>query len=237
MSDHHIVPADQILPARLFLIPLRGKPAFPGILTPLVLPAAQDVETVEKAIAADSFIGLVLTTDGEQRKPHRGRPVRRWARPPRSCARSTFPTAGVNIFISTLKRFRIKQVLHAESPISVAVQYLEDENVDTAEVKALTRALHQRDEAGLGEQPPVLRGDAPDHGQHRPPGQDRRLHHLDPQHRAGRAAEDPRDARTSRSAWRRCSSSSRRSRSCSRSRRRSRSSSTRRSRRASASTS
>ena len=28
MSDHTIVPADQILPARLFLIPLRGKPIF-----------------------------------------------------------------------------------------------------------------------------------------------------------------------------------------------------------------
>ena len=37
MSDHTIVPADQILPARLFVVPLKGKPIFPGILTPLML--------------------------------------------------------------------------------------------------------------------------------------------------------------------------------------------------------
>jgi ATP-dependent Lon protease len=51
------------------------------------------------------------------------------------------PDGGVNVFISTLKRFRVRRVLHAESPISVAVQYIEDENVDSPEVKALTRAL------------------------------------------------------------------------------------------------
>ena len=53
MSDHTIVPADQILPARLFVVPLRGKPIFPGILTPLMLPSAREADTVEKAIAAD----------------------------------------------------------------------------------------------------------------------------------------------------------------------------------------
>ena len=36
MSDHPIIPADQVLPPRLFVVPLRGKPIFPGILTPLV---------------------------------------------------------------------------------------------------------------------------------------------------------------------------------------------------------
>jgi ATP-dependent Lon protease len=51
------------------------------------------------------------------------------------------PDGGVNVFISTIKRFQIKRVLHAANPISVAVQYIEDENLDTPEVKALTRAL------------------------------------------------------------------------------------------------
>jgi hypothetical protein len=30
-----------MLPARLFVIPLRGKPIFPGILTPVMLPTPQ----------------------------------------------------------------------------------------------------------------------------------------------------------------------------------------------------
>ena len=67
MSDHHIVPADQILPARLFVIPLRGKPIFPGMLTPLMLPSAAEADVVEKAVATDSFIGLVLDEDRRER--------------------------------------------------------------------------------------------------------------------------------------------------------------------------
>jgi ATP-dependent Lon protease len=51
------------------------------------------------------------------------------------------PDGGVNIFISTLKRFRIKKPLSVSNPIVAAVSYVEDEEDDTSEVKALTRAL------------------------------------------------------------------------------------------------
>ena len=51
------------------------------------------------------------------------------------------PDGGLNIFISTLRRFRIKKALHSSSPIIAAVEYLEDEEEGTREVKALTRAL------------------------------------------------------------------------------------------------
>jgi ATP-dependent Lon protease len=47
----------------------------------------------------------------------------------------------VNIFISTFKRFRVKKPLHASNPIVAAVEYLNEEEDNTSEVKALTRAL------------------------------------------------------------------------------------------------
>jgi ATP-dependent Lon protease len=47
----------------------------------------------------------------------------------------------VNIFISTLKRFKVKKTLNPANPIVAAVGYLDDEEDDTSEVKALTRAL------------------------------------------------------------------------------------------------
>jgi len=138
MSD--IVPADHILPARLFVIPIRGKPIFPGLLTPLMLPSAADTDTVDKAMAADSFIGLLLTKSEDIEHPSADDlftvgTVAKIAR------RINLPDGGVNIFISTLKRFQVRRVLQASPPISVVVQYLEDENVDSVEVKALTRAL------------------------------------------------------------------------------------------------
>ncbi len=140
MSDHHIVPADQILPVRLFAIPLRGKPIFPGILTPLMIPTQKDADVVEKAVGADSFIGLVMTKKEDSESPEADDlfPVGTAAKIVRKI---NLPDGGVNIFVSTLKRFRIHRVLNAESPISLAVRYIEDENYDTPEVKALTRAL------------------------------------------------------------------------------------------------
>ncbi len=140
MSDHTIVPADQILPVRLFVIPLRGKPIYPGILTPLMLPAAREADTVEKAIAADSFIGLVLVKTDDVENPA-AEDLFEVGTAAKIIRRINLPDGGVNIFISTVKRFRVMRVLQAAAPISVAVQYLEEENFDTPEVKALTRAL------------------------------------------------------------------------------------------------
>jgi ATP-dependent Lon protease len=140
MSDHHIVPADQILPARLFLIPLRGKPIFPGILTPLMLPSAREADTVEKAIAADSFIGLSLLKSDDVENPSAD-DLHEIGTAAKIVRRINLPDGGVNIFISTLKRFQIKRVLQSTQPISVVAQYREDDNFDSPEVKALTRAL------------------------------------------------------------------------------------------------
>ncbi len=140
MSDHHIVPADQILPPRLFAIPLRGKPIFPGILTPLMIPTQKDAETVEKAVAADSFIGLIMTKSEDSEEPNADE-LFSMGTAAKIVRKINLPDGGVNIFVSTLKRFHTHRVLNAEAPISLAVTYIEDENYDTAEVKALTRAL------------------------------------------------------------------------------------------------
>ncbi len=140
MSDHTIVPADQILPARLFVIPLRGKPIFPGILTPLMLPTAQEADTVEKAVAADSFIGLVLVKGEDVENPSAD-DLFEIGTAAKIVRRINLPDGGVNIFISTIKRFQVKRVLQNAAPISVVAQYREDENYDSSEVKALTRAL------------------------------------------------------------------------------------------------
>ncbi len=140
MSDHQIIPADQILPARLFLLPLHGKPIFPGLLTPLMLPSASDADTVEKAISADSFLGLVLTKSGDTENPS-AEDLYTVGTAAKIVRRINLPDGGVNIFISTLKRFSIKRVLQGSAPVSVVVQYMEDENYDTVEVKAMTRAL------------------------------------------------------------------------------------------------
>ncbi|MFW6223433.1 MAG: endopeptidase La, partial [Spirochaetota bacterium] len=139
-----IVPADQVLPARLTIIPLMGRPIFPGIFTPIMITQQRDIEIVEEALAGDSMIGLVLLKEEDIENPT-AEDLFEVGTVARIVRKINLPDGGLNIFISTLKRFRIQKVLQAEHPIVAAADYLEDdfESVEEDEMKALTRSLIQ----------------------------------------------------------------------------------------------
>jgi len=139
MSETELIPIEMMLPNKLPIIPLNGKPIFPGIFTPIMLTSAADINTASEAVQSDGMIGLVLVRD-EVDKPtavdlHHVGTVAKIVK------RINLPDGSLNIFISTLKRFKIKKILSKELPIVAAVEYLDDTNESTDEVKALTRAL------------------------------------------------------------------------------------------------
>ena len=138
MSDQ-IVPIDQVLPHRLPLVALMGRPIFPGIFTPIMIGNPSDVKVVDDVVAGDGFVGLVMLQN-ETETPSAA-DLYKVGTVAKIVKKINLPDGGVNIFISTLKRFRIKKALHASSPIVAAVIYLEEEEDNTSEVKALTRAL------------------------------------------------------------------------------------------------
>jgi len=139
MAETEIIPIDQILPNKLPLIPLSGRPIFPGIFTPIMVGNPDDVKVVEEALLADGMVGLVMIkNDFEKPKSEDLHAVGTAAK---IVKRINLPDGGANIFISTLKRFKIKKFLSKETPIVAAVGYLDEENDDTDEIKALTRAL------------------------------------------------------------------------------------------------
>jgi ATP-dependent Lon protease len=98
-----------------------------------------DVKVVEDAVAGDGLIGMVMLLN-ETDTPAIG-DLHEVGTAAKIVKKINLPDGGVNIFISTLRRFRIKKTLHASNPIVAAVEYLEDEEDSTSEVKALTRAL------------------------------------------------------------------------------------------------
>ncbi|MDR2717903.1 MAG: endopeptidase La [Treponema sp.] len=138
MSDQ-IVPIDQILPPRLPVVALMGRPIFPGIFTPIMIGNPVDVKVVDDAVTGDALVGLVMLQN-ETETPAAG-DLYKVGTVAKIIKKINLPDGGLNIFISTLKRFRIKKVLHASNPIVAAVEYLNEEEDDTSEVKALTRAL------------------------------------------------------------------------------------------------
>ncbi|MCR4948811.1 MAG: endopeptidase La [Treponema sp.] len=138
-TENSIIPTDQILPNKLTLIPLAGRPIFPGIFTPLMINSNDDVKVVEEAYENEGFIGIVmLKNDAESPSISDLYKVGTAAR---IIKKVNLPDGGINIFISTVKRFKIRKVLHNAAPMAAAIEYLEDEEADTFEVKALTRAL------------------------------------------------------------------------------------------------
>ncbi len=140
MAETQIVPASQALPDKLTLVPLRGRPIFPGIFTPMVIPQSPDSELVERALAGDGYIGLVLTRSAEDEEIT-GEDLHGVGTVARILKKLNLPDGGLNIFISTISRFRIKKILHREYPIAAAVEYLKDTHSEGDEVVALTRSL------------------------------------------------------------------------------------------------
>lgn len=134
-----ILPADQLLPNKLFIIPLQGRPIFPGIFTPLMISSPEDTKVIEQASGSDGYIGIVMLRDAAENPSVAD--LHDVGTAARIIKKINLPDGGLNVFISTIKRFRIRKTLHSSSPMAVAVDYLEDEEDDTFEVKALTRAL------------------------------------------------------------------------------------------------
>ena len=134
-----IVPSDQLLPNKLTLIPLQGRPIFPGIFTPMMINSSDDVKVLDDVYEKDGFIGIVMAKNDEDSPSVED--LHRVGTVARIIKKVNLPDGGINIFISTVKRFKIRKTLHNTTPMSVAVEYLEDEEADTFEVKALTRAL------------------------------------------------------------------------------------------------
>lgn len=134
-----IVPADSVLPNKLPIIPLQGRPIFPGIFTPLMVNSAEDTKVVEQAYSSDGYIGIVMLKNEEEIPSYSD--LHSVGTAAKIIKKINLPDGGVNVFISTIKRFKTRKALHVKTPIIAAVDYLDDEEDDTFEVKALTVLL------------------------------------------------------------------------------------------------
>jgi len=140
MPDKQIIPADAVLPGRLHIIPTMGAPVFPGIFTPMMIESTRDIQVVETAMSSDNLIGLLLLKNDDTGNPTAD-DLYQLGTVARIVKRINLPDGGINIFISTLKRFKVKKFISREDTITAAVEYLDDDHEDSNEVKALTRSL------------------------------------------------------------------------------------------------
>jgi ATP-dependent Lon protease len=140
MSKFEIAPLELALPQKLRIIALNDKPIFPGIFTPIMLTSEEDRESVEQAYEGDGHIGLALTRSEEQDNPG-FEDLFQVGTAAKIVKKINLPDGGLNVFISTIKRFRIKKTMKGEGALVAAVEYLEDDYEDSLEIKAMARSL------------------------------------------------------------------------------------------------
>ncbi|HCS36324.1 MAG: endopeptidase La [Spirochaetae bacterium HGW-Spirochaetae-4] len=140
MADQELLPIEQTLPRNLFVLPLVGNPIFPGLFTPLVVESKEDIEIVTQAMAHGGDIGLLLVKD-ETKTDYEAENLYRVGTIAKIIKRIKLPDGGMNIFISTLKRFQVRDFHSSGKFIMAEVDYLNDIEDNPTELKAWTRQL------------------------------------------------------------------------------------------------
>ena len=141
MSDKQIISIEQTLPNKLFIIPLSGRPLFPGVFTPIIITQEKDIKIVEEVLKQDKVLGLVLMKEEYTDHPS-AEDLHKIGTVARIVKKVNLPDGGINIFITTIERFKIKKILSEKPQIIAAVEYLNDiASSDAKELKALTRSL------------------------------------------------------------------------------------------------
>lgn len=141
LLDTDLVSIDQVLPKQLYIIPIRYRPIFPGIITPLIISQGRFTEAVDKVLAGSRSIGLVLLRqdDIEDIKPS---DLFENGTAAKILKKINLPDGGINVLINSVKRFKITKILNEKPHLIAEVEYLEDEIPSkTMEMKALTRSV------------------------------------------------------------------------------------------------
>lgn len=138
---------EELLPNNLFILPMGVKPLFPGLFLPLLIIDKEDMEVVNQAINHGGLIGTLLQTDeafdddgAEKSTESLFFKVGTVCRILKSIK---LPDGGLNIFVSTLKRFKVKEFYQSGPYLAADVDYLTDIEDDKEKLKAWTRELAQ----------------------------------------------------------------------------------------------
>ncbi len=140
MAEQELMPIEQTLPRNLFVLPLAGNPIFPGLFTPLSIESKEDVDIVNQAMSHGGDLGLLLMKD-ESKVEYEGDNLYRVGTVAKIVKRIKLPDGGMSIFISTIKRFQVKDFHTSGTYIIAEVDYLDDIEDNPTELKAWTRQL------------------------------------------------------------------------------------------------
>ncbi len=137
-----LISIDQELPDQLFLIPIRYRPIFPGIVTPLIISQGRFTRVIDKVLNDSRTIGLVLIKDDDKGEIGFG-DLYKYGTAARVLKKINLPDGGVNVLINSVKRFKIKKEVEKKKNLAAEVEYLDDifDKKGKIKIKAYTREV------------------------------------------------------------------------------------------------
>ncbi len=141
MPEKELMPIEQLLPNNLFILPIAGNPVFPGLFTPLMVSDQEDIDIVNQAMAHGGNLGLLLTKSDSQGNEYDPANLHEVGTVAKVIKKINLPDGGMNIFVSTIKRFRVHQFYPSGPYLVAEVEYLEDIEDKPMELRAWTRQL------------------------------------------------------------------------------------------------
>jgi len=144
MTDPMLVSIDQMLPEELNIIPIRYRPVFPGMVTPLVISGNELTRQVDDFLKKTSFIGLILQKKDDVNEIS----IKNLYKVGSVCKvikKINLPDGGLHLLVNSLTRFHIVEYKSAQNPLVARVAYHYDQfNPKDKELQALTRAVLTR---------------------------------------------------------------------------------------------
>lgn len=142
LLQSELISIDKSLPTQIYIIPIRFRPIFPGIVSPLVISNGRFADAVEKVLGESRSLGLVLIKDDEKEDVTSG-DLYSYGTVVKIIKKMNLPDGGVNVLISSVSRFKIKKIISETKYIVANIEYIEDTPApkNSVEIKALTREV------------------------------------------------------------------------------------------------
>ncbi|WP_028328743.1 endopeptidase La [Brachyspira alvinipulli] len=147
-NDNTVSIVEDKLPSRLIIIPVMGKPLFPGLYAPFPIPPMH-ADAVNKAIAEnDGFLGLNLyiSDNPPDRKNPSVNDIYKVGVVVKVFKKLNLPDGGLNLLINSIRRYKVMRFTTTEPVIRAEPLYIQDidpfhNEKEAKEIKAYTRAL------------------------------------------------------------------------------------------------
>lgn len=137
-----IVPIEDSFPRVLTLLPIKVRPVFPGIITPLVVPNGRFINSIEESFTkGQGYVGLILLKKDDSDEDSESN-IYQIGVIARIIKRINLPDGGLNILVNTLQRFQIQSIFKNDDGLLANVSFPKEEpGANKNTIKALMRTL------------------------------------------------------------------------------------------------